>query len=133
MQNYLYRSTSIESRIRNATKEAVQEIQNAEIVCSCSRQIISRSCRNCFIIEVSRRLQNSGYNSAICKTKWRSSPSNIPSGKQLYCIIKIINKKTLSVPYSRISQRQYTFIPTNVPFDSFSLFDIRNTFSYFMF
>ncbi|KAL5150490.1 hypothetical protein HKD37_13G037126 [Glycine soja] len=94
LQNYLYRSTSIESRIRNATKEAVQEIQNAEIVCSCSRQIISRSCRNCFIIEVSRRLQNSGYNSAICKTKWRSSPSNIPSGEHTFLdVIDSTSKK----------------------------------------
>jgi len=30
--------------------------------------------------EVSGRLQKAGYNSAVCKTKWRSSP-DIPSGK----------------------------------------------------
>jgi len=30
--------------------------------------------------EISGRLQKAGYNSAVCKTKWRSSP-DIPSGK----------------------------------------------------
>lgn len=29
--------------------------------------------------EVSSRLQNAGFNSAICKSKWKSSP-DIPSG-----------------------------------------------------
>lgn len=81
VQTNLYRTSSLESRIRKATKEAVQDIHNAEIECSCStRQMAAASsCRNCLMREVSRRLQNAGFNSAICKTKWKSSPT-IPSG-----------------------------------------------------
>ncbi|RDY00754.1 hypothetical protein CR513_16024, partial [Mucuna pruriens] len=92
-QTNLYRTSAVESRIRNATKEAVQEVQNAEMVCSCSTEMIARSCRNCLMIEVSRRLQNAGFNSAICKTKWRSSPS-IPSGEHTFVdVIDSTNKK----------------------------------------
>ncbi|TKY59260.1 hypothetical protein E2542_SST16345 [Spatholobus suberectus] len=94
LQTNIYRTSSVESRIRNATKEAVQDIQqNAEIVCSCSRQMIVRFCRNCLMIEVSKRLQNAGYSSAICKTKWRSSP-NIPSGEHTFLdVVDSTNKK----------------------------------------
>ncbi|KAI4299388.1 hypothetical protein L6164_032854 [Bauhinia variegata] len=83
LQSALYRSTSVESRIRTATKEALKEIQTAEIACGCGRQIMAASCRNCLMREVSSRLQNAGFNSAICKTKWRSSP-NIPSGENTF-------------------------------------------------
>ncbi|KAK7400584.1 hypothetical protein VNO78_11794 [Psophocarpus tetragonolobus] len=96
LQTNLYRTTSVESRIRKATKEAVQDIQNAEIVCSCSTQIIARSCRNCLMIELSRRLQNVGYNSAICKTKWNCSPS-IPSGKHTFVDVIDSNGKKQEV------------------------------------
>ncbi|KAK7327871.1 hypothetical protein VNO77_21964 [Canavalia gladiata] len=81
LQANICRTSSLESRIRQATKEAVQEIQSAETVCGCGRQMVSATiCRKCLMREVSRRLQKIGYNSAICKTKWRSSP-NIPSGE----------------------------------------------------
>ncbi|KAE9591734.1 hypothetical protein Lal_00038912 [Lupinus albus] len=75
------RTSSIESRIRHATKEALQYIQSSETVCGCNKMMgATTSCRNCLMREVSRRLQNAGYDSAICKTKWRSSP-NIPAGE----------------------------------------------------
>ncbi|XP_061358658.1 uncharacterized protein LOC133302855 [Gastrolobium bilobum] len=92
LQTNLCRTSSAELRIRNATKEAVQDIQSAEeTVCSCSvRQV---SCRNCAMREVSRRLQKAGYNSAICKTKWRSSPS-VPSGEHAFLdVIESTSKK----------------------------------------
>ncbi|KAL2344051.1 hypothetical protein Fmac_005336 [Flemingia macrophylla] len=97
LQTNLYRTGSLESRIRNAMKEAVREIQqNPEMSCSCScsGQITARStCRNCLLIHVSRRLQNAGYNSAICKTKWKNSP-NIPSGEHAFVdVIDSTNKK----------------------------------------
>ncbi|TKY71707.1 hypothetical protein E2542_SST00439 [Spatholobus suberectus] len=79
LQATICRTSSLESRIRDATKEALQEIQSAETVCGCSRQMAATTCRNCLMREVSKRLQKAGYSSAICKTKWRSSP-DIPSG-----------------------------------------------------
>ncbi|QCD76765.1 uncharacterized protein LOC114186827 [Vigna unguiculata] len=83
LQANVYRTSSLESGIRNATKEALQNIQSVETVCGCGRQIPLTSCRNCLMREVSGRLQKAGYNSAVCKTKWRSSPE-IPSGEHSF-------------------------------------------------
>ncbi|BAT87087.1 hypothetical protein LR48_Vigan09g243100 [Vigna angularis] len=83
LQANVYRTSSLESGIRNATKEALQNIHSAETVCGCGRQIALTTCRNCLMREVSGRLQKAGYNSAVCKTKWRSSPE-IPSGEHSF-------------------------------------------------
>lgn len=97
LQTTLYRTSSMESKIRNATKEAIRDIQNAEMECSCSTQkIATRSCRNCLMIEVSRRLQNAGYNNAICKTKWKSLPS-IPSGEHTFLDVIVSTDKKQDV------------------------------------
>ncbi|XP_022724173.1 uncharacterized protein LOC111280903 [Durio zibethinus] len=82
LQATLCRSTSLESRIRNATKEALKDIQRARTVCACGKSM-AESCRNCLMREVSSRLQNAGFNSAICRSKWRSSP-DIPSGEHKF-------------------------------------------------
>ncbi|KAK9267918.1 hypothetical protein L1049_010355 [Liquidambar formosana] len=82
LEETLYRSSSLESRIRNATKEALKETKMAETVCVCQRPV-DGGCRNCLMREVSGRLRNAGYNSAICKTKWRKSP-DIPSGEHTF-------------------------------------------------
>ena len=87
LQATLCKSSSLESRIRNATKEALKDIQRAGTVCACGKSM-AESCRNCLMKEVSSRLQNAGFNSAICRSKWRSSP-DIPSG----IIIKTKNIK----------------------------------------
>ncbi|KAE9594986.1 hypothetical protein Lal_00041199 [Lupinus albus] len=82
LQASVYRTSSLESRIRHATKEALEGIQSVETVCGCNRiMAATTSCRNCLLREVSRHLQNAGYDSAICKTKWRSSSPNIPAGE----------------------------------------------------
>ncbi|KAK7302795.1 hypothetical protein RJT34_13691 [Clitoria ternatea] len=92
LQANICRTSSLESRIRHATKEAVQEIQSEETVCGCGKQkMAATSCRNCLMREVSRRLQKAGYNSAICKTKWRSSP-DIPSGEHNF--LDVIDRST---------------------------------------
>ncbi|KAK7246501.1 hypothetical protein RIF29_41370 [Crotalaria pallida] len=83
LQASVYRTSSIESRIRHATKEALQDIQSSETVCGCRMIDATTSCRNCLMREVSRRLQQAGFSSAICKTKWRSSP-NIPAGEHTF-------------------------------------------------
>ncbi|XVE88058.1 hypothetical protein DITRI_Ditri19aG0038100 [Diplodiscus trichospermus] len=82
LQATLCRSSSLESRIRNATKETLKDIQRAGTVCACARSI-AESCRNCLMREISSRLQNAGFNSAICRSKWRSSP-DIPSGEHSF-------------------------------------------------
>nr|XP_043621983.1 uncharacterized protein LOC122593623 [Erigeron canadensis] len=79
----LYRTTSLESKIRTTTKQAIAELEAAENnVCSCLRPI-STGCRSCRMTEICRRLQDSGYNSAICKSKWKSS-FDIPSGEHTF-------------------------------------------------
>ncbi|XVE51347.1 hypothetical protein DITRI_Ditri02bG0033100 [Diplodiscus trichospermus] len=82
LQATLCRTSSLESRIRNATKEALKDIQTAGTVCACGKSM-AESCRNCLMREVCSRLQNAGFNSAICRSKWRSSP-DIPSGEHTF-------------------------------------------------
>ncbi|XP_076887610.1 uncharacterized protein LOC143537811 [Bidens hawaiensis] len=78
----LFRTTSLESKIRNITKEALSEIETAENTCSCSRPV-SGGCRSCRMMIICSRLQNSGFDSAICKSKWKSS-LDIPSGEHTF-------------------------------------------------
>ncbi|KAI9121115.1 hypothetical protein K1719_008148 [Acacia pycnantha] len=80
LQSVICRTSSIETGVRNATKEEVKEIHNAETACGCGSQVALISCRRCLMTEVSRRLQSLGYNSTLCKTKWRTS-KDIPAGE----------------------------------------------------
>ncbi|CAL5406514.1 unnamed protein product [Camellia sinensis] len=73
LQEALCRTTSIETKIRNATKEAMRELSLGGIACTCRRPT-TESCQNCLQREISDRLRKVGYNCAICKSKWRSSP-----------------------------------------------------------
>ncbi|KAL1560236.1 hypothetical protein AAHA92_10476 [Salvia divinorum] len=79
LQSTICRTSSLESKIRNITKEAVKEAGG--VVCVCGRA--ADGCRKCLMAEMCRRLQNSGFNSAICKSKWKSSP-DIPSGEHTF-------------------------------------------------
>ncbi|KAF5943786.1 hypothetical protein HYC85_017863 [Camellia sinensis] len=78
----LRRSSSLESRIRNATKEALKEVQIAEIFCAC-RKPATGGCRNCLMRKICCCLQTAGFDSTICKSKWKSSP-HIPSGEHTF-------------------------------------------------
>ncbi|XP_055823980.1 uncharacterized protein LOC129892439 [Solanum dulcamara] len=82
LKTTLGRTTSFESKVRKATKEALKELKFTSINCSC-RKMISDSCRKCMQREISERLTNEGYNCFICKSKWKSSPE-IPSGEYTY-------------------------------------------------
>lgn len=82
IQATLYRTTSLESKIRIRTKEVLAELEMTENVCSCSRPVPG-GCRSCRMREICRQLQDSGHNSAICKSKWKSS-SDIPSGEHTF-------------------------------------------------
>lgn len=82
LQAVLCRTTPLESQIRSITKETVKEAKQWENGCSC-RKMVDNGCRNCLMKELCSRLQNAGFNSAICKSKWRSSPE-IPSGEHTF-------------------------------------------------
>ncbi|KAJ4975305.1 hypothetical protein NE237_000411 [Protea cynaroides] len=86
----LIRTSSVESRIRQATKEALRESHMAGNVCVC-RNPAAGGCRNCLRRDISERLRNAGFNCAICKSKWRSSPE-IPSGEHTY--IDVVEKSS---------------------------------------
>ncbi|MBA0868546.1 hypothetical protein Goshw_015403, partial [Gossypium schwendimanii] len=74
------RISSLESRIRIAIKEALRDIkrETTTVVCGCGGKSMAEGCRVCFMREVFRRLQTAGFNTAICRSKWRST-SHIPS------------------------------------------------------
>lgn len=80
LQATLMRSNSLESKIRQATKEALKELGDSSCVC---QNPVAGVCRNCLQLQISKILQKSGYNCAICKSKWRSSP-DIPAGEHTY-------------------------------------------------
>ncbi|KAM7264255.1 hypothetical protein ACFE04_001938 [Oxalis oulophora] len=77
LQATLYRTSSLESRIRVVTKDALKEIGN---ICGCGK---SGCCKTCLMRKVCDKLGDSGYNSAICKSKWRTNPF-IPSGEHTF-------------------------------------------------
>ncbi|XP_052178709.1 uncharacterized protein LOC127792297 [Diospyros lotus] len=78
----LCRSSSIESKIRQATKDALRELNKKSSGCTCGRPAAG-GCRSCLQRELSGRLQAAGYNCSICKSKWKSSP-DMPSGEHTY-------------------------------------------------
>ncbi|XP_059283870.1 uncharacterized protein LOC132037380 [Lycium ferocissimum] len=82
LQTTLCRTTSFESSVRKATKEALKELKFTSINCSC-RNMVSDSCRKCMQNEISERLINAGFDCFICKSKWKSS-LGIPSGEYTY-------------------------------------------------
>ncbi|KAM7254891.1 hypothetical protein ACFE04_020132 [Oxalis oulophora] len=92
LQSILCRSSSVESNIRNFTKQALKEIQSLgnNNVCRCGK--VMSTCKYCLMTEISLRLSNGGYDSAICKAKWRCS-SYIPSGEHTYLDVKDNSKK----------------------------------------
>ncbi|KAK6241699.1 Protein of unknown function PDDEXK-like - like 7 [Theobroma cacao] len=88
LQATLYRTTSLESRIRQATKEALRELDVMGVQCACRRPVAG-GCRNCLQRELSICLQNVGFNCYICRSKWRSS-TEIPSGEHTY--LEVLDK-----------------------------------------
>ncbi|CAI9787929.1 unnamed protein product [Fraxinus pennsylvanica] len=87
LQATLCRTSSLESKIRSITKETMKEAQETANWCGCGRTPVNTGCRNCLMKEVCRRLQNAGFDSAICKSKWRSSP-DIPSGEHTFLDVR---------------------------------------------
>ncbi|KAK6919073.1 Protein of unknown function PDDEXK-like [Dillenia turbinata] len=82
VQGTLYRTSSIESKIRNSTKEKIKELKAAGIYCTCLKPVAD-GCRNCLQREICNSLRELGYNCVIRNSKWRSSPE-ILSGEHSY-------------------------------------------------
>nr|XP_043612769.1 uncharacterized protein LOC122584773 [Erigeron canadensis] len=79
----LFRTSSMELKIRLATKEIVKEIKSAKVgVCNCGKTEIN-GCWLCFQREVSDRLRKAGYNSGICKAKW-TNIKEVSAGEHTY-------------------------------------------------
>ncbi|KAF7141470.1 hypothetical protein RHSIM_Rhsim06G0141000 [Rhododendron simsii] len=87
VQATLRRSSSIETKIRHAVKDALKEINLEGIGCDCLGPV-AEGCRNCRQREISDRLRNAGYSCNICKSKWRSS-TDIPSGETIRVVIEL--------------------------------------------
>ncbi|KAL8151073.1 hypothetical protein V2J09_020881 [Rumex salicifolius] len=88
----LCRTTSIESRVRQATKEALMD---SNFSCACRRSASPGVCRSCLRNEVFHRLSAAGYNCSVRNSKWNSS-SDIPAGEHSY--IEVVgSKKGVSV------------------------------------
>ncbi|KAE8736386.1 protein WUSCHEL-like [Hibiscus syriacus] len=88
LQATLFRTTSLELKIRRATKEALSELNTVGVQCACRRPVAGQ-CRRCLQRELSVRLQTAGFNCYTCKSKWRSSPE-IPSGEYTY--LEVLDK-----------------------------------------
>ncbi|GMH19523.1 hypothetical protein Nepgr_021364 [Nepenthes gracilis] len=88
LQEALRKTSSLEKKIRKAAKEALDEAQNEGNFCDCRRQATG-TCRNCITREIARRLRNAGYDSAVCRSKWRTSPE-MPSGEHTF--VDVIEK-----------------------------------------
>ncbi|KAJ0448060.1 hypothetical protein HanRHA438_Chr17g0820241 [Helianthus annuus] len=79
----LFRTSTIESKIRQATREIVKEIKGVA-VCGCgSATMAVDGCRRCFQRVISDRLQHAGYSCGICKAKWMNL-KQIPAGEHTY-------------------------------------------------
>ncbi|KAF5181361.1 putative sugar phosphate exchanger [Thalictrum thalictroides] len=94
LQGILCRTSSLETRIRKATKDATKAFQLAGTLCFCQNPVLGvGGCRNCLMKHVSDYLRDAGYNSAICKSKWRSS-HEIPSGEHTYIdVVDMLSSK----------------------------------------
>ncbi|WOG85160.1 hypothetical protein DCAR_0104347 [Daucus carota subsp. sativus] len=91
LQATLYRTSSLESKIRNCTKEVLREAQAAGNECTCRNPVFG-GCRICLMKQVSASLQNAGFNAAICNSKWKNLP-DMPSGEHTFVDILDSNTK----------------------------------------
>ncbi|OWM78657.1 uncharacterized protein LOC116194093 [Punica granatum] len=89
LQATLCRTSSTESKIRQATKQCLRQSKLATFECKCRENVTGEYCRICLRREVCNGLLQNGFNSAICKSKWRSS-HEIPAGEHTY--LEVVDK-----------------------------------------
>ncbi|CAL1406550.1 unnamed protein product [Linum trigynum] len=88
LQTILYRTTSVETKIRQDTKDALIEIEKPGSNCTCGK---SDGCRTCLRREVAARLQSQGHNCTICKSKWKGNCLGL-SGEHSY--LEVVENST---------------------------------------
>ncbi|XP_076885396.1 uncharacterized protein LOC143534914 [Bidens hawaiensis] len=91
-----FKTTILESEIRNITKEVLRDFEMVGNVCSCPRPVLD-GCQSCRMRKICRQLQKSGYDSGICKSKWNNS-LDFPSGEHTFLdVIDSSNPKKESI------------------------------------
>ncbi|ONK70094.1 uncharacterized protein A4U43_C05F30200 [Asparagus officinalis] len=93
LQEALSRRSSTEVRIKRDTEEAIKKMESCGSICDCLKECR----RNCALRYVTDRLRDAGYNSALCKSKWRRSPE-IPSGEHYFADVVVESKNPKKDP-----------------------------------
>ncbi|GAB4859570.1 hypothetical protein Ancab_011038 [Ancistrocladus abbreviatus] len=91
LQAILCRTTSVETKVRNAAKEALKELKVLQSTCVCRSEVVGGGCQNCIRRDISQHLCNAGFNCFVRKSKWKSS-SHIPSGEHTY--LEVVEKSS---------------------------------------
>ncbi|ONK70095.1 uncharacterized protein A4U43_C05F30210 [Asparagus officinalis] len=86
LQDALSRPSSTETRIKRRTEEIIRKMQST-----------TESHRDSALRAIVDHLRDLGYNSALCKSKWRRSP-DIPSGEHNYIDVVVESKTTKKGP-----------------------------------
>ncbi|GMH12097.1 hypothetical protein Nepgr_013938 [Nepenthes gracilis] len=89
----LFRTTSIETRIRHATKEALRESKILERGhCGCRREAAAGGCRDCLRKEIFDYLCRRGFSCYVRESKWKGS-NRIPAGEHTF--LEVVEKQRL--------------------------------------
>ncbi|KAL8130046.1 hypothetical protein V2J09_019201 [Rumex salicifolius] len=89
LQAILCRTTPTESRVRQATEEALRE---SAPPCHCKIPAGATICRICLRTDISERLRRAGFECSIRTSKWNKT-SKIPSGEHTYLEVAEEKKK----------------------------------------
>ncbi|KAG6469451.1 uncharacterized protein LOC122034393 [Zingiber officinale] len=101
----LSRISSAEVKLLQRTKDAVEKMQAKGIVCSCSNRM-AKECRNCALAYIAKELREIGYDSGLCKSKWKRSP-DIPSGEHTYIDVKMETKSGKKGPVRLVIEQNF--------------------------
>ncbi|XP_078431291.1 uncharacterized protein LOC144703082 [Wolffia australiana] len=82
IQVLLSKNSALEKRVLRETEAEVRRLQAEAGPCACFRSS-SGACRDCLLRGVADRLRDAGYDSAVCHSKWRTSPT-VPKGEHAY-------------------------------------------------
>ncbi|CAL9751058.1 unnamed protein product [Musa acuminata subsp. burmannicoides] len=105
LREALSRTSSTEVKLLQRTNDAVNKMRAEGVVCTCSSST-AKECRNCALVFVAEQLHRLGYNSALCKSKWRRSP-DIPSGEHRYVDVVMETKSGRKGPVRLVIELRF--------------------------
>ncbi|XP_064997941.1 uncharacterized protein LOC135632948 isoform X2 [Musa acuminata AAA Group] len=105
LREALSRTSSTEVKLLQRTNDAVNKMRAEGVVCTCSSST-AKECRNCALVFVAEQLHRLGYNSALCKSKWRRSP-DIPSGEHRYVDVVMETKSGKKGPVRLVIELRF--------------------------